>query len=162
MGFGLHAWFAWWGACMVGWIALTTTLDPAELVVGAVSAAVAATAAELVRATGMIGFRPRLRWFLRAPRVARRSLLDTGVVLMALFMHVSGRRRISGAFRVIDFDPGGNDPTSAARRALTTAAISATPNTYVVGIDRDSNVMLVHQLVPVPKRDAEKDVLGAL
>jgi multisubunit Na+/H+ antiporter MnhE subunit len=147
---------------MVGWIALTTTLDPAEVAAGAVSAAVAATAAELVLATGMLGFRPRLRWFLRAPRVLRRSLLDTGVVLRALSMHISGRRRMSGAFRVIAFDPGGDDPTSAARRALLTAAISATPNTYVVGIDRGRNMMLVHQLVPAPKRDAERDVLGAL
>lgn len=158
----MRAWFAWWGASMVGWIALTTTFDPAELVAGAVAAAVAATAAELVRGAGMIGFRPRLRWFLRAPRVARRTLIDTGVVLEALWMHVTGRRRMSGAFRVIDFDPGGDDPTSAARRALMTAAISATPNTYVVGIDRDRHVMLVHQLVPAPKGEAERDVLGIL
>jgi multisubunit Na+/H+ antiporter MnhE subunit len=158
----LGAWLAWWCSCFLMWLALTTTFDPAELAAGVIASAVAATGAELVRATGLIGFRPRAAWFLRAPRVAWRSVIDTGIVMRALIAHVTGRREMRGAFRIIPVEPGGDDPSSAARRALLTAAISATPNTYVVGIDRDRGMMIVHQLVPASKEAVEDDVMGGL
>ena len=40
------------------------------------------------------------------------------------------------------------DPGAAARRALATAGVSASPNTYVVGIDTRRDELLAHQLVP--------------
>jgi multisubunit Na+/H+ antiporter MnhE subunit len=155
-------WFAWWCTCFLIWLALTTTFDPAETAAGVVASSIAATGAELVRATGLIGFRPRAAWFLRAPRVASRAVVDTVVVIRALLAHLFGLREMRGAFRTIRVDPGADDPTSAARRALLTAGVSATPNTYVVGIDRERRMMVVHQLVPAARDAVEDDVLGGL
>ena len=155
-------WLAWWCTCFLIWLALTTTFDPAETAAGVIASAVGATGAELVRSTGLIGFRPRAAWFLKAPRVAQRAAGDTAVVIRALVAHVFGRREMRGAFRTIPMDPGADDPASAARRALLTAGVSVSPNTYVVGIDRDRSVIVVHQLVPASRNAAEDDVLGGL
>jgi hypothetical protein len=43
-----------------------------------------------------------------------------------------------------------------------TAAISISPNTFVVGIDRHEKLMLVHQLVPASLEHTTQDVLGRL
>ena len=144
-------WLAWGCVCFLFWLALTTTFDPAEVAAGVVASALAATGAELVRATCLIGFRPRAAWILRAPRVVLRIFGETIVVVQALLSHVAGRREMRGAFRVLPLDPGADDPTSAARRAFLTTAVSATPNTYVVGIDRERRMMIVHQLVPASR-----------
>jgi multisubunit Na+/H+ antiporter MnhE subunit len=161
-GLRLSTWLTWWGSCFLIWLGLTTTFDPAELLAGVLASAVAATGAELVRATGLIGFRPQAAWFFRAPRVAWRCIVDTGVVIGALLAHATGRRPMRGAFRTIPTDPGGDDPASAARRALLTAAISATPNTYVVGIDRERGEIVVHQLVPASMAEVKTEVAKGL
>ncbi len=87
---------------------------------------------------------------------------DTATVFAALWRHLFTSDRVQGAWRALPYEAGGDDPRSAARRALVTAAISATPNTYVVGIDRETNVMLVHQLVPAPPDEAVESVTGWL
>jgi hypothetical protein len=45
---------------------------------------------------------------------------------------------------------------------LVVIAISATPNTYAVGIDRERDLLLVHQLVPGPRERAEQEITGWL
>jgi multisubunit Na+/H+ antiporter MnhE subunit len=42
------------------------------------------------------------------------------------------------------------------------AAISITPNTYVVGIDEDNEMVLVHQLVPCDRSRAREEIMGKL
>ena len=75
-------------------------------------------------------------------------LADCGVVGAALARVLLKREKIEGAFRTIPFDVGGNDPESAARRALVMAGACLTPNTYVVAIDAEKGQLLMHQLVP--------------
>ena len=44
----------------------------------------------------------------------------------------------------------------------TPRSISLTPNTYVIGIDREHNNILVHELVAGPREDTRERVLGKL
>lgn len=155
-------WTAWWLGFMVAWIALTGTLDVQELVAGAVCAATAATVAELVRVQDYRRFQPDPRWLLRLPRLVWLVIGDSLIVLKAIVLHVSRRRRIDGAFRAFVIDPGGDDGRSSAFRAVLTTAISMTPNTYVVGLDEKDGVVLVHQMRPVPRARTREDVLGKL
>jgi multisubunit Na+/H+ antiporter MnhE subunit len=68
-----------------------------------------------------------------------------------------------GVFRGIPFEAGpDDDPNAVARRAAYTAQISLTPNTYVIGIDRELNNMLVHELVAGPREETRDRVLGKL
>jgi multisubunit Na+/H+ antiporter MnhE subunit len=152
----------WWAGLMLAWLLFTLTLQPIEVLAGVIAAAIGATVAELVRVQDLKAFRPRLRWILRAWVLPARVLSDCGTVLMALFRRVFRGVPIEGAFRAVPFDSGEDDPYGAARRALVTVAISVTPNTYVVGIDKQHDCLLVHQLVPAPRDRATQDVLGRL
>ncbi len=158
----MASWVATWVLLYALWLLLTYDTAPSELIAGAIGATVGATAAELVRGQGLVRFRPKGSWFLRSWRVPKEMVRDTTTVFMALWRHLFLGDRVQGAWRALPYEAGGDDPRSAARRALVTAAISATPNTYVVGIDAKSNVMLVHQLVPAPRDEAVESVTGWL
>jgi len=147
--FRAHAlpWLAWWAASMLLWLVLTTTVDKAEAIVGAGVAAIAATAGEVVRTRVRFGFRPRLRWFRHALRLPSSIAKDTWTVLVVLFDHVTGRKRVRGVWRSVPFHHGRDgDPVAGARRALVTAGVTTTPNSIVIGIDPDRDELFVHQL----------------
>ncbi|MDQ4058175.1 MAG: Na+/H+ antiporter subunit E [Actinomycetota bacterium] len=152
-------WLAWWALLAALWLLLTGSFDPYEMGAGAVAAAVAATTATLVKAESVMRFDPEIAWLLRAVRLPRRIFVDNLVVLGAAVRHVTGRRRAVGAFRAVRFRTGGEDSRSATRRALVISAITVTPNTYVVGVDKDRDLILCHQLVPARPEDARKEIL---
>ncbi|MGH7777743.1 MAG: hypothetical protein ACREPI_11285, partial [Candidatus Dormibacterales bacterium] len=67
-------------------------------------------------------------------------------VLWILVRETSRGRRVAGRMLAVTIDPGGEDAASAARRALQDLAVSATPDTFSAGIDRERGVILVHEL----------------
>jgi multisubunit Na+/H+ antiporter MnhE subunit len=155
-------WILWWAVLMALWLLLTGTFDPQETLAGFASATVAATAAVIVDAQGVIHLRPRAAWLLRATRLPGRVVVENWTVLTLLVRCIVTRQEIGGAFRAVQFDPGGDDDRSATRRALITLAITVSPNTYVVGIDREAKLILCHQLIPSDPESAYDDILGWL
>jgi multisubunit Na+/H+ antiporter MnhE subunit len=153
-------WLAWWLTLLGLWL-LLVTVSVAELAAGMVAAAIGATAAELVQAQGLVRFDPNPRWFLRVWKLPRSIVRDCWLVTVALYRHLNGHPVNSG-FRAIPFDRGGDDARASARRALVVMAISVSPNSIVVGIDEEANVMLVHQLLPAPKDRAAREVYADL
>ena len=141
-------WLAWWIALFFLWQLFVNTFVAAEVLAGLVAAAVAATAAEAVRGQGLVHFHPKARWLMRARVLPLAVVQDSLTLARVLWRRIATHEELSGDFSTVPFDSRGDDPESAARRALYVAAISLTPNTYVLGIDRDEDVMLVHQLVP--------------
>ncbi len=161
---GLRArlWLAWFVAFFLTYMLLVGVWAAEELVAAAAAAAISATVAEVVRVQDIRQFRPRPRWLLRAYRLPPSILADCGVVFGALWRHLVKHEEINGAFRAFRIPIGGTGERAAARRALLNAAISITPNTYVVGIDEDSEVVLVHQLVPCERSLAREEIMGKL
>jgi multisubunit Na+/H+ antiporter MnhE subunit len=153
-------WMAWWLALLGLWL-LLVSVNTAEFVAGLGAAAAAATAAEVVRTQGLVRFDPDPRWVLRIWRVPRSILRDCWVLTRALAQHLRGKPVNSG-FRAIPFRSGGDDARASARRALVVPAISVSPNTYVIGIDEEADLMLVHQLVAAPKNTAEREIYADL
>ena len=151
-------WLAWSAALFVLWLLLTGTLLTAEVVAGLVASALGAAAAELVRSQDLVRFSPRLNWLVRAYKLPGAVTRDSGLLLAALARRVLLHRPVTGAFRAIPFEFGGEDARSEARRALITASVTFSPNTYVVGFDPDNDLVLVHQLVPVPRPRAARDL----
>jgi len=150
-------WLAWWVALVVLWQLFVSTFAAPEVLAGLLAAAVSATAAEAVRGQNLVHFHPRARWFVQAYRLPGNVVRDCLVLGRVLWRRVVRREPIEGDFIALAFSPGGDDPQAAgARRALYVAAISLTPNTFVVGIDRDNDVMLIHQLVPTDPTDARE------
>jgi multisubunit Na+/H+ antiporter MnhE subunit len=141
-------WIAWYVPLVILWLAFVNTLAVAEVALGLVAAAVAATASELVRSQDLVRFRMDPRWLRGLHRLPWQVLRDCWVLAVALWRRCAGRP-VHGAFRALPFPVERDDARSAARRALVTGTVSLTPNTYVVGCEGDG-VILLHQLVPEP------------
>ena len=144
----LKFWIAWFLPLLALWLAFVGTLATAEVVLGLVAAAVAATAADLVRAQDLVRFRMEVRWLRGLGGIPWQVLRDTWLLAAALWRHLRGRP-VRGVFRVVPFPTEPDDARAAARRALATGIVSVAPNTMVVGVEDDQG-MLVHQLVPQP------------
>jgi multisubunit Na+/H+ antiporter MnhE subunit len=137
---------------MVLWLLLTSTVDKAEAIVGAGASCLAASAAEIARTKRPFGFVPRARWVMRVWRIPVRIGLESVRAFGVLANHVTGRKRVRGTYRAIEFRHGGTGPRDGARRALATVAVSVSPNTFVIGFDPDRDIVLVHQLESDPER----------
>jgi hypothetical protein len=130
------------------WMLLVFNTQPAEIVLGAVAAALAATGAELVRSHGKAPFSPDLRWSRALLGLPRSVLTDTWRMAVLLAAHFLRGRPIQGSFRVVDFPCGPRDDArDQARLAVSQWIGGVSPNTYVLGIDERRNVAVVHQLI---------------
>jgi len=142
-------WIAWYLPLVLLWLAFVDTFARQEVIAGLVAAAVAATAAELVRSQELVRFRLDPRWLRGLPGLPWQVLRDTWLLTVALWRHCTGHP-VRGVFRVVPFPSEADDNRSAARRALVTVLASVAPNTVVVGVGGDEGELLVHQLVPQP------------
>ncbi len=138
----------WWTSLFVIWLLLTDSLDGIQVGVGAAAAAIATLAAEVVRRRSTGRFEPDPRWATHLLPMPLLILRDCVLVLWALVLHLLRVRRVRGEFRRVPYEAGGEEPRSAAARALVITLSSLPPNTYVVDLDTDSSEALVHQLVP--------------
>jgi len=142
-------WVAWYVPLVLLWLLFVDTFAAQEVIVGLVAAAIAATAAELVRSQELVRFRLDPHWLRGLPGLPWQVLHDTWLLTVALWRHCTGSP-VRGVFRVVPFPSEADDDRSAARRALATALVSVAPNTVVVGVEGAEGKMLVHQLVPEP------------
>ena len=147
MGRRAATWLVWWVLLMSFWVILDDSIALDELLAGAGAAALAAFLAELVSCQAATRFRLRVEWLLPALRLPGQVARDTVIVFAAL-----GRRLLRGeqppsGFREIPVPFGGRGDEDVTRRVLLVGGRSVAPNTFVLGIDSERNVMIVHQLV---------------
>ncbi len=142
------SWVAWWLPLLVLYLLLTGKPTWEEASAGLAAAAIATVGAVVAARAAALEFQPRLRWLVRLGRPFLQMLLDCCLVLGALWPRLVQGKNVEGVFSTIPFDPGGDDPQQAARRALITVGITLAPNTYVIGMDRQQGLILVHQLIP--------------
>jgi multisubunit Na+/H+ antiporter MnhE subunit len=141
-------WLAWWALCFVLWMLLVFKTEPAEVVAGALAAAFAATAAELVRSRGYAPFAPRLEWSRALLRLPREVAHDTWRMTLLLVRHFTRGERIEGSFRIVQIPASARgDPHAQARRAVAEWLSSVSPNTYVLGVHEEHLVVVLHQLI---------------
>jgi multisubunit Na+/H+ antiporter MnhE subunit len=137
-------WIAWYLPLVVLWLAFVDTLATGEVALGLVAAAIAATAAEVVRDQDLVRFRLKVAWLRDLYLLPGQVLADCRVLTVALWRRLTGRP-VHGGFRALPFPIDRDEALSAGRRALVTGFVSLTPNAYVVGIEEDG-ILLVHQL----------------
>lgn len=87
----------------------------------------------------------RIRWLRFAWRPFVRVPEDVITLAGAAIMQLLQRKRVRGEFRAVRF-AGGMSETDHGRRALTEILGSVAPNTIVIGVDPDRELLLVHQL----------------
>lgn len=131
-----------------------------ELAVGAAAAALAATGLELAREQRVVGESVRAHWLLRLHRPLLKVPTDIALVSAAAFRGLVQRGAPLGRFRAVRFAGGGEaEEKETGKRALAEAFGSFAPNTIIIGIDGDRELILAHQLKPTGGPEAI-DLLG--
>jgi hypothetical protein len=153
-------WLGWWAFSLGLWMLLVFKTEPAEIALGAIAAAFAATAVALVRSRGQSTFAPEAHWLLGLWRLPPAVLYDCALLTRALWRRVAHGEAIEGHFRIVHFDGcAGDDPQTQARRATAKWLGGVGPNNYVVGFEEKHDAVLVRQLVRtdrVPDVDPER------
>lgn len=139
-------WVVCWIFFFFVWILLVEKTEVSELITGAVAAAFGATLTTALHARHGIPFKPGVRWTLKLWRLVPQAVFDLGVLVAVLWRRLVLRQPVSGSFRAVPFHVSGGDAEANARRVLATGAGSFAPNTYVVDVDEERGLILVHQL----------------
>jgi multisubunit Na+/H+ antiporter MnhE subunit len=137
-------WLATWLALFWLWLLLAGDWNRIEVIAAACAAAVAATIGEIARSRAGVTPRIPLRWIARAWTVPHQVVIDFGIVTAALLRSVAKRKVVRGEFHAHSFPTG----EGLAVRAWAAWAANFSPNAYVVEIDSDRELVLIHDLVP--------------
>ncbi len=149
------SWLVWWVLMMSFWVMLDDSISTDELLAGAGAAALAAFLAELVTHQAGVRFRMRIGWVLPALRLPGEVARDMVTVYAALWRRLARGEQPPSAFLELPARFGDDSPEGVTRRTLLIGGTSVAPNTFVLGLDKDRDVMVVHRLVaekPARKR----------
>jgi multisubunit Na+/H+ antiporter MnhE subunit len=141
-----RSWLTWWALLAGLYLLLDDNVALPELAVGAVAAAVGATGAVLVRRRRQVLLRGRMRWLRAAWRPALALVTDVWPLARVL-VERGVLRRGEGVLVEVPFSATSDGPEDTAKRALTEALGSLGPNTIVVEIDTERDVLVAHQLL---------------
>jgi hypothetical protein len=140
------AWSLAWLFSAALYLLLIDTTDLPELFVAVAAAAIAATGFELARRREITGLATRLRWLARLHRPLLAAPADIVVVSVSALRQLARPRRTVGVFRAVPFHRGEDEALETGRAALAESLGSFAPNTIVIGVDRDRELLLAHQL----------------
>lgn len=129
------------------WMWLDDSLGTDEMLAGAGAAALAATFAELVSYQATTRFRMRFVWLGGALRLPGQVASDTVTVYRALWRVLVRREQPASAFVTEPVRFGDDTAEGVTRRVLLIGAKSLAPNAFALGIDSDTDTMVLHQLV---------------
>jgi multisubunit Na+/H+ antiporter MnhE subunit len=144
----IGSWFVWWILMMSFWVMLDYSVATDELLAGAGAAALAALLAELVTYQAISRFRMRIGWLVPALSLPGQVAGDMVVIYRALWRRLVHGEQPASAFGEMPARFGDGTPEDVTRRTLLVGGTSLAPNTFVLGIDSERDVMVVHWLVP--------------
>lgn len=127
------------------YLVLIDTVSSPELYAMAGIVALATVAFMASREQGFTEARVRGRWWLRAWRPIASIPTQMTLVIREALAQCVRPRAARGSFRVVSF-AAGDRPEDVGRRALTELLGSLAPNTIVIGVDTERELLLVHQL----------------
>jgi hypothetical protein len=152
------AWGLGWLFAGAVYLLLIDTTDTPELIVGAVAAAIAATGFELAREQRVSGgLKARLGWLAHLYRPVLNVPSDVVALSMLAVRQLIRPRPVNGEFRSVRFRCVAREFET--RRAAAESFGSFAPNTIIIGVDGERELLLGHQL---RRRGGEEaiDVLG--
>lgn len=140
-------WLAWWVVLMSFWVAVDDSFQFDELLAGAGAAALAALTAEVITYQAATRLTIRPRWLLAVAGLPGEVARDTWIVYGALLRLLLRGQPPDSEFAEVPVAYGDDTALGETRRVLLTGARSLAPNTFVLGIDPERDVMVVHRLV---------------
>ena len=141
------AWLVWWTLMMSFWIMLDDSINTDELLAGAGAAALAALLAELVSYQAATRFRMRIEWLVPALKLPGQVVHDMVIVYGALWRRLARGQQPPSAILELPARFGDDSAEGVTRRVLLVGGTSVAPNTFVLGLDKATNTMVVHRLV---------------
>jgi hypothetical protein len=154
------AWSAGWLFAGALYLLLIDTTSLPELIVGAAAVTIAATGFELAREQQTAGgLTARVRWLTTLHRPLLKVPSDIATLSLLALRQLVKPRPVNGAFRAVPFRCGPEHDIEIGRRALAEAFGSFAPNTIIVGVDVERELILGHQLHPTGGAEAI-DLLG--
>ncbi|HEX3689353.1 MAG TPA: hypothetical protein VHV28_06630 [Solirubrobacteraceae bacterium] len=125
---------------------LIDTVDLPELYAAIGGVLLSGVAYEAARRQGVAEARVSPRWVARGWRVIASIPRQIFLVSWEALAQLIDPREARGTLRAVPFRAGGDGSSDVGRRALTEGLGSMAPNTIVIGIDTESDLLLVHQL----------------
>jgi multisubunit Na+/H+ antiporter MnhE subunit len=141
------AWLTWWILLMSFWVILDDSIATDELLAGAGAAVLAAFLAELVTYQAAARVRMRAEWLARVISLPGQVAQDTVTVFGALGRRLARGEEPPSGFRTLPVRYGDDTAEGKTRRALLIGSRSVAPNSIALGIGKDRDVMVIHQLV---------------
>jgi multisubunit Na+/H+ antiporter MnhE subunit len=141
------AWAAWWFGLFWLWLLLVGEWNREQIVAAAIAAALAGGVAEFARARTGFAVRLPLRVLADVPQALGMVVVDFGILAWALLASVARGRIVRGELVTRALPP---------ERVWTILVATLSPNAFVVDVDADERVVLLHDLVP--NRSSEKPV----
>ncbi len=129
------------------WVILDDSFATDELLAGAGAAAIGAFLAELATYQAASQVRLRVSWLVPALGLPWQLVRDTGVVFGALLRRLTRGELPASGFREQPVWFGPDTAEGKTRRSLLIGGLSVAPNSFVLGLDQQSGVMVVHELV---------------
>jgi hypothetical protein len=149
------AWGTAWLLAGALYLLLIDTTSLPELIVAAAAAAIAATGFELAREQQTAGgLSANLQWLTALHRPLLKVPSDVAALSVLAFRQLVRPRPVNGTFRAVPFRCGPDHDIEIGRRALAESFGSFSPNTIIVGVDVDRELILGHQLRPGGGREA--------
>ena len=140
------------------YMVLIDTVDLPEVYAAIGAVALSAAGYEAARRQGIAEARVSPGWVARGGRVIVDIPRQIVWVSWQALAQVAGPRQRRGTLRAVAFRAGGAGSSDVGRRALAEGLGSLAPNTIVIGIDDERDLLLVHQLHRSGGRD-QLDVL---
>jgi len=141
------SWLAWWVLLLSFWIAVDDSLAVDEVLAGAGAAAIAAFVVDLALYQAAVRLRIRPRWLVPALRLPGQVAADTLTVYAALWRRMVRGEQPDSGFVAEPARYGGEGAEDITRRVLLIGARSLAPNAFALGIDAETDTMVLHQLV---------------
>jgi multisubunit Na+/H+ antiporter MnhE subunit len=140
-------WLVWWVLLMSFWVILDNSIEPDELLAGAGAATLGAFLAEVAFYQAGTRFRMRIGWAVPALSLPGQVVSDTAIVFAALWRRLVRGEQPPSGFRQVAVRYGSDTAEGETRRVLLIGGKSVAPNSFVVGLDAQREVMIIHQLV---------------
>jgi multisubunit Na+/H+ antiporter MnhE subunit len=142
------------------YLLLVDTPSPVELLVLVGVGILASGAFVVSHEQGFSEATIRPAWLRRSWRIALSVPVQIVMLCVEAIAQLARGKQARGVFRAVPFDAGGHEARhDAGRRALAEILGSLAPNTIVIGVDPDRDLLLVHQLRRQGSRE-QLDVLG--
>lgn len=147
----LAGYFVKWAGFLLLWLLFVHQINVPELSAGSAGSALTVFALEWSRHAEPLHFQPKPRWYLQIWRLPWMILVDLWQLLLSLLRHLQ-RKPSEALFQITPFHTSGEESHQAAQRCLATVFMSLPPNSVIVDIDINDNVMMFHQVKksPVP------------